>query len=52
MAWNVQTHIPRVPPGRSRESLSRISAAALLVKVMASTCQGATPSSATMWAMR
>ena len=52
MAWNVQTHMPRVPPGRRASRRSRISAAALLVNVMARTCQGRTPSSAIMCAMR
>ena len=52
MAWKVQTHMPRVPPGSRAPRRSRISAAALLVKVMARTCQGRTPSSAIMWAMR
>ena len=43
----------RPPPGPSRSaSRSRISPAALLVKVTASTCQGATPRSRTRWAMR
>ena len=52
MAWNVHTHMPRVPPGSSAPRRSRISAAALFVNVMASTCQGRTPSSAIMCAMR
>ena len=52
MAWNVQIHMPRVPPGSTLPRRSRISAAALLVNVMASTCHGRTPSSAIMWAMR
>ena len=52
MAWKVHTHMPRVPCGRSACRRSRISAAALLVKVMASTCQGRTPKSAIMCAMR
>ena len=52
MAWKVQTHMPRVPSGKMAARRSRISAAALLVKVMARICQGRTPSSAIMWAMR
>ena len=52
MAWKVQTHMPRVPPGRSAPRRSRISAAALLVNVMARMRQGRTPSSAIMWAIR
>ncbi len=52
MAWKVQTHMPRVLPGKRAPRRSRISAAALLVKVMAKTCQGRTPSSAIMCAMR
>ena len=51
MAWKVQIHMPRVLATRA-PSLSRISAAALLVKVIARTCQGRTPSSWIMWAMR
>ena len=52
MAWNVHTHMPRVLLGKSAPKRSRISAAALLVKVMARICQGRMPRSAIIWAMR
>ena len=52
MAWKVHTHMPRVPLGTSAARRSRISAAALLVNVMARICQGVTPRSPSMWAMR
>ena len=52
MAWKVHTHMPRVPLGMSAARRSRISAAALLVNVMARTCQGLTPKSPSICAMR
>ena len=51
MAWKVAIHMPRVE-GTVAWILSRISAAALLVKVMAKILQGATPKSPTRWAIR
>ena len=43
MAWNVPIQRPPGSRPRSRASRSRISPAALLVKVTARICQGATP---------
>ena len=50
--WKVITHIALARAPTSAETRSRISAAALLVKVMASTCPGWTPRAARRWAMR
>jgi hypothetical protein len=41
--WKVETQIPLADPPRSFSTLSRISSAALLVKVTAKICHGGTP---------
>ena len=50
--WKVITHIALARGPTSDDTRSRISAAALLVKVMASTWPGCTPRAASRWAMR
>lgn len=50
--WKVETHIILAWFPTSPATRSRISAAALLVKVMASTAPGCTPRIPTRWAMR
>ena len=52
MLWNVETHMPRVRGPTKPCRRSRISAAALLVNVMARISHGATSRSSRMWAMR
>ena len=52
MLWKVETHMPRAAGPTSWLRRSRISAAALFVKVMASTSQGETPQDSIMCAMR
>ncbi len=52
MLWKVDTHMPRAGDPMRPESLSRISAAALLVKVMAKISQGCATPESIMWAMR
>ena len=50
--WNVITHIVRAIPPRTPSSRSRISPAALFVKVMARISCGLTPTADTRWAIR
>ncbi len=50
--WNVLTHILRATGPTRLATRSRISSAALLVKVMARMRMGLTPCSPTRWAMR
>ncbi len=50
--WNVETHIERARGPTSASTRSRISAAALLVNVMASTSPGRAPRAASRWAIR
>ena len=50
--WKVITHMALARGPTSDDTRSRISAAALLVKVMASTWPGCTPRAASRWAMR
>ena len=52
MLWKVDTHMPRAPGPTSLLKRSRISAAALLVNVIARISQGCTPLSASICAMR
>ena len=50
--WKVETHINVARLPTSSATRSRISAAALLVKVMANTAPGCTPRIPTRWAIR
>jgi hypothetical protein len=50
--WNVETHMMRARPPTSAATRSRISAAALLVNVIASTDPGWAPRAASSQAMR